>query len=746
MNAVPDATSKPTVADGSKDGFQSSFASVIGAAVAAATSNGDAKPAKAQNVETKKTSSPESGKKNDSSSSVDALPAAHEIVPVSIAVPVVPQVAVPQVVVPQAVAQQESGSSAKEILASTGTADELKSSAVKAVSTINTVGSPDVANPGVSVALPPVAGKSDETTSASSNQSIGAAKIDSTATPATAAIASAINNAAVNPAVKPVPVVSSNQNTGATKIDSTSMPAAVATTPVIHTAPVDTVGVAAAVTVDSKASAAALNTSGIGNTLPSKVDVSNPTNNTAIGASSTSAVSPVVTKEKPGVAVSYDVAAAREIVAQPLAIPVPAPAASSTPAKISASQSTTDAVIAPKVSSSDSVRPASTNVGSAPAANGPVATNVATSNPEPVNVPSVQSSSTVSVPSASASAQPQASTSPSESSSVSAPQSAEASVTAATKQADTIAMTIPQQAIAQSADAAAVPSNTAVVSSNVAAIQVPVGKSGAVGSSNQFSVAPKGRASANDWRTNRNFATSDDKSSSADADNGTIATRVVGTGTENGVVSKEVVSNIKGALDTAVLAQNAQSAQTPGQAASTPAPSTPAAATPDSSVAAGSTLPAPATSAESTQAAHALNSAQLIQSVHGSEMRLGMNSAEFGNISINTSLNHQTLSAQISMDHSALGHALAMHLPAIEEKLGSAYGLQAKVELRDTASNSTASDSSSNESRGDRRSQGGSTGTSTAALQSPIGTLTSSNFTPSSTSMAASTSRLDIRI
>jgi hypothetical protein len=245
---------------------------------------------------------------------------------------------------------------------------------------------------------------------------------------------------------------------------------------------------------------------------------------------------------------------------------------------------------------------------------------------------------------------------------------------------------------------------------------------------------------------NRNFATSDDKSSSANADNGTVATRVAGSGAENGAVSKEVVSNIKGALDTAVLDQNAQNAQTPGQAASTPAPSTAAAVTQDSSVAAGSTLPAPANSTESTQAAHALNSAQLIQSVHGSEMRLGMSSAEFGNISINTSLNHQTLSAQISMDHSALGHALAMHLPAIEEKLGSAYGLQAKVELRDTASNSTASDSSSNESRGDRRSQGGSTGTSTAALKSPIGTLTSSNFTPSSTSMAASTSRLDIRI
>jgi hypothetical protein len=338
----------------------------------------------------------------------------------------------------------------------------------------------------------------------------------------------------------------------------------------------------------------------------------------------------------------------------------------------------------------------------------------------------------------SASAQPQASTSQSDSSSVTAPKPAEASVAAATQQSDAIAQAVSQQAVLPSADAAVVPSNAAT-------FKVQAGKSEPVSSSNQFAIGAKGRAGTTDWRTNRNFATSDDKSSAAGSDNGAVATRPVGSE----VVSKEVGGNIKGAMETAVLAQNAQSAQTPGQSAPTPgpsAPSTPSGGTSDASAAAGSALPVPATSTDSTQAAHALNSAQLIQSVHGSEMRLGMQSAEFGNISINTSLNHQTLSAQISMDHSALGHALAMHLPAIEEKLGNAYGLQAKVELRDTASNSAANGSSSSESRGDRRSQGGSTGTSTTGSQSTIGALTSSNFTSSSTSMAASTSRLDIRI
>jgi len=57
-----------------------------------------------------------------------------------------------------------------------------------------------------------------------------------------------------------------------------------------------------------------------------------------------------------------------------------------------------------------------------------------------------------------------------------------------------------------------------------------------------------------------------------------------------------------------------------------------------------------------------VNSAQLIQSMHHSEMRLGMRSAEFGDISISTSLNHQSLSTQISINHPELGRALAIHL------------------------------------------------------------------------------------
>jgi hypothetical protein len=146
------------------------------------------------------------------------------------------------------------------------------------------------------------------------------------------------------------------------------------------------------------------------------------------------------------------------------------------------------------------------------------------------------------------------------------------------------------------------------------------------------------------------------------------------------------------------------------------------------------------------QAMTGVSSAQLVQSMHSSEMKLGMQSAEFGNISISTSLNHQALSAQISIDHSELGRALAVHLPAIEEKLGSAYGVQAKVELRDTnnpsQSNESGYSNSGQQSRDQRQSQTGAGATGLGAVYQRAASLAVSTTTLA----AAGTSRLDIRI
>ena len=147
-----------------------------------------------------------------------------------------------------------------------------------------------------------------------------------------------------------------------------------------------------------------------------------------------------------------------------------------------------------------------------------------------------------------------------------------------------------------------------------------------------------------------------------------------------------------------------------------------------------------------------VSSAQLIQSAGHAEMRLGMQTADFGTISISTSMNHQALSAQISIDHAELGRALSMHLPAIEEKLGQAYGLQARVEVREGSGSSMSADSGQQQqeqqAREDRRSgyQGryGNSGEGGGGM--PVGAVSALTSATASVAAAASTTRLDVRI
>lgn len=76
-----------------------------------------------------------------------------------------------------------------------------------------------------------------------------------------------------------------------------------------------------------------------------------------------------------------------------------------------------------------------------------------------------------------------------------------------------------------------------------------------------------------------------------------------------------------------------------------------------------------------------LNSASLIQSMSQSEMRVGMHSAEFGDISVRTSVSAQQVQAQIEVDHSELGNAISAHISSLEAKLGNDFGLHASIEV-----------------------------------------------------------------
>ena len=76
-----------------------------------------------------------------------------------------------------------------------------------------------------------------------------------------------------------------------------------------------------------------------------------------------------------------------------------------------------------------------------------------------------------------------------------------------------------------------------------------------------------------------------------------------------------------------------------------------------------------------------INTAKLIQTMSETEMRVGMHSAEFGNISIRTSVSQQQMVAQISVDHSDLSQAISAHVSSAQTKLGDEHGIHALIEV-----------------------------------------------------------------
>ena len=80
-----------------------------------------------------------------------------------------------------------------------------------------------------------------------------------------------------------------------------------------------------------------------------------------------------------------------------------------------------------------------------------------------------------------------------------------------------------------------------------------------------------------------------------------------------------------------------------------------------------------------------INTAKLIQTMGQSEMRVGMHSNEFGNISITTSSVRDLVSAQISLDHGELAKAIAMHLPEMQARLGGNSAMDVRIDMNGQA-------------------------------------------------------------
>jgi hypothetical protein len=117
--------------------------------------------------------------------------------------------------------------------------------------------------------------------------------------------------------------------------------------------------------------------------------------------------------------------------------------------------------------------------------------------------------------------------------------------------------------------------------------------------------------------------------------------------------------------------------------------------------------PAPASIAL-PQALPVINTAKLIQSMGQSEMRVGMRSNDFGNISISTSATRDLISAQISLDHNELARTLATHLPEMQTRLGGTQAMDVRIDLNGLggATSAAMSNGSANESHGNRQQKG----------------------------------------
>ena len=146
----------------------------------------------------------------------------------------------------------------------------------------------------------------------------------------------------------------------------------------------------------------------------------------------------------------------------------------------------------------------------------------------------------------------------------------------------------------------------------------------------------------------------------------------------------------------------------------------------------------------------AINSAKLIQSMGQTEMRVGMRSNEFGNISISTSSNQNTISAQISLDHSELAKTLAAHLPEIQARLGANQPMNVRIDMNGTStagqgtgSFGSASNGSANQPQGGKQQSG-------SAAPNYSGGPSGLQFSPVAAVMASSdaslSSHLDITV
>jgi hypothetical protein len=135
-----------------------------------------------------------------------------------------------------------------------------------------------------------------------------------------------------------------------------------------------------------------------------------------------------------------------------------------------------------------------------------------------------------------------------------------------------------------------------------------------------------------------------------------------------------------------------------------------------------------------------VNVAKLVQAISGTEVHVGVSSAEFGDISIRASVSQQQVLAQISLNHNDLGQAILAHVATTETKLGNEYGLQTSIAVHHQGA-ATAGGSGQSPQGG----QGGHGRSGNGGGGAQPVEIASGGFTPVSVATAVDVSRLDIQ-
>jgi hypothetical protein len=94
------------------------------------------------------------------------------------------------------------------------------------------------------------------------------------------------------------------------------------------------------------------------------------------------------------------------------------------------------------------------------------------------------------------------------------------------------------------------------------------------------------------------------------------------------------------------------------------------------------------------------DSARAIEDAMRGELRVRVQTETFGRVTIQTNAGGGQLAAQLSIENAKQSTALASHLPAVEQRIGEKYGLEASVLLARNGDGGTSMGSSSAGSRG----------------------------------------------